>query len=182
MKFFLEINQLIEGIERVILTYGMIALALLTVGNAISRRIFNHSWSFGEEVSLFILVIVTFSGISYATRKGRHIRMTALFDQLSAEKQRILMIIITAITSFLLFFLTYHSILFTIRIQSLGRVTPVLQLPYYLIVMWVPLGLFFGAFQYLLALFKNIKETEAWLSFETKTEYVDLTDFKKPEL
>lgn len=173
MKIITRINKAIEIIEKYVLIFGMIILAFITVGNAISRRFFNESWSFGEEASLFILVIVTFLGISYAARKGRHIRMTAFFDQLPDNLQRLLMIFITFVTSIVLFYLTYHSLIFTITMQSRGRVTPALQVPYYLVVMWVPIGLFLGAIQYLFAMIKNIKEDEAWLSYETKTDYID---------
>ncbi len=139
---------------------------------------FGRSWAFGEEFALFIMVIVTFIGISYAVREGRHIRMTAFFDQLSKKKQKYLMLFITFITAAVLFYLSYYSLLFTIRMRSLGRVTPALQIPYYLVVMWAPIGLFTGAIQYVLAFIKNIIEEGPWLSIETETEYLDPEDIK----
>lgn len=182
MKVFKAINTFIEYIEKLILSLGMLSLAVITVGNAISRRAFNRSWSFGEEASLFILVIVTFMGISYAARKGRHIRMTAFFDQLGVKQQRFLMIFITLITSAVLFYLAYHSYNFTLRMHSLGRVTSALQVPYYLVVMWVPIGLGLGGLQYFFAMIRNIIEKEAWLSFDTKTDYIDPEDMKTANL
>ena len=172
-------DEMLEKLNEGILAWGMILLAGVTVGNAISRRFLGRSWPFGEEVSLFILVIVTFMGISYGTRRGRHIRMTALFDQASDETKRYLLILINLVTCIILLALAYYSFHFTIDMRAGGRVTPVLMVPYYLVVMWAPIGLFIGALQYFLAFLKNIQEDEPWISKDSKTEYRDPEDIKK---
>ncbi|SKA09902.1 TRAP transporter small permease [Selenihalanaerobacter shriftii] len=172
-NLFFKINNLIRSFEKFILTYGIIALAALTVGNVISRRAFNYSWTFTEEISQFILVILTFMGISYAIRVGRHIRMSAFYDLMNETAQRIMMIIVSLVTSLILFYLAYHAGLYVLETKHFGRVTPTLMVPFYLIIIWAPIGLFLGGVQYILTFIKNIKGDEAWLSYEEKSDYKD---------
>jgi len=169
-----KINSFVEKIEEWILKYGIIILAVLTVGNVISRRLFNQSWAFTTEASQFLLVLITFMGISYGVRKGRHIRMTALYDSLNEKWQKIFMIIISSVTAVILFFLAYHSARFVISAFQDGRVTPALQVPFYLVIMWAPIGLILGGIQYFLTLIKNLTSEGVWLSYEEKEGYKEL--------
>jgi len=166
-----KLNNLIKSFEKFSLSYGVISLAVITVGNVISRRAFNCSWSFAEEVSQFILVLITFMGISYAARKGRHIRMSAVHDLMSEKIQKILILIVSSVTTLVLFYLAYYAALFVLQVKGFGRVTPALMVPFYLVIIWVPIGLFLGGIQYLLTFIKNITHKEVWLSFEEKSEY-----------
>ncbi len=173
-RVLVKLNDYISVLEQFILAYGVISLAGITIGNVVSRKLFNHSWSFAEELSQFILVIITFMGISYAARRGRHIRMTAFYEMVGEKVKRILMIVISLTTMAILFYLSYHALLFVLKVQGYGRVTPALRLPFYWMILWAPLGLFLGGVQYLLTLIKNIVHEDVWLSFEEKSEYRDL--------
>lgn len=168
---FNKLNKIVSEIEKYILSYGIISLAVVTVGNVLSRKLFNYSWSFAEEISQFILVIVTFMGISYAARKSRHIRMTAFYELVNDKVKKILILLVSLVTAAVLFYLSYHAMLFVLDVKSYGRVTPALRVPFYLVIMWAPAGLFLGAVQYLLTFIKNITIKEVWLSNEEKSEY-----------
>lgn len=168
------LNTGIRKLEEILLSWGVISMAVVTIGNVLSRKFFNHSWSFAEEVSQFILVMVTFMGISYAARKGRHIRMTALFEMMGPRLQKAMILLVSLATMAVLFYLSYHSLLYVLKIKAYGRVTPALCFPFYLALVWVPAGLFLGGIQYGLSFIKNLKEKEVWLSFEEKSEYREL--------
>ena len=171
MMIFQKINNAVKGIEEAILSWGVISMAVMTIGNVLSRKFFNYSWSFSEEVSQFILVIISFIGVSYAARKGRHIRMTAVIEMMPPKAQKVMIMIVAFVTMITLFYLCYHSSIYVMKIQAYGRVTPALRFPFYLVLIWVPIGLFLGGIQYGLAFVKNLKEEEIWLSFEEKSEY-----------
>jgi hypothetical protein len=53
-----------------------------SVGNVIGRFVFGRSLYFAEEVNQFLIILITFAGIGYAARNGRHIRMSAFYDML----------------------------------------------------------------------------------------------------
>jgi TRAP-type C4-dicarboxylate transport system permease small subunit len=174
MQMLKKINQFFCRIEEFTLSYGVILLTIITVGNVVSRKVFNHSWSFAEEISQFILVIVTFMGVGYAARKSRHIRMTAVYEMMPEKVKKALMLFISLTTTLLFLYLAWHAWGYTERVISSARVTPVLRVPFYLVIMWVPIGMFMGAVQYGLTFLKNLTHQGIWLSFEEQSEYKDL--------
>ncbi len=141
-RVLVKLNDYISVLEQFILAYGVISLAVITIGNVVSRKLFNHSWSFAEDAQ-FILVIITFMGVSYAARRGRHRRMTAFYEMAGEKVKKILMIVISLTTMAILFYLSYHALLFVLKVKGYGRVTPALRLPRYWMILWAPLGLFF---------------------------------------
>lgn len=169
-----KINNFFCKIEEFTLSYGIISLTVLTIGNVLSRKFFNFSWSFVEEISQFILVIVTFMGVGYAARKSRHIRMTAIYEMMPEKIKKILIIFISITTALLLLYLSFQAWEYTQSVIRTARVTPVLRIPFYMVIIWVPLGLFMGAVQYILALIKNLTTQGIWLSFEEQSEYKEL--------
>ncbi len=55
------------------------ALAVLLIANVFART-FSLSIHFAEEISRFLVMLITFTGVSYGVRKARHIRMGAFLD------------------------------------------------------------------------------------------------------
>ncbi|MFH1303065.1 MAG: TRAP transporter small permease subunit, partial [Planctomycetota bacterium] len=70
-----RLAQFIQRIEAFLLAWSIIAIAALSIGNVFCRVIFGFSLAFTGELSQFFIIIVTFIGLSYATSRGRHIRM-----------------------------------------------------------------------------------------------------------
>ena len=154
----------IAALERVIMAVGVILMAVNTIANVVSRFIFNHSIIFAEELNSIFILLVTFAGIGYAARHGRHIRMSAISDALPTRARKILMIVITLITGVLLLILAWYSVQYIIGLQAKGRVYPALGIPVYISYLWVPIGLFVTGIQYILTFIRNLQEPEIYLS------------------
>lgn len=163
--------HLIQRIEEIILGFAIIAIAALTIVNVFARAIFNFSLASTEELSQFLIILVTFVGLSYAASKGRHIRMTALYDQMGQRTRKVIMMFIAASTSCLAFFLAYHAIQYVLIVRTLGSVSPVLQVPLYLVYMITPAGLILAGIQYSLTVVQNFRQQEVFMSYDTKDEY-----------
>lgn len=106
--FIRSLNIVDYGISRFesfVLAWGVILMAVNSIANVIGRFVFNQSLYFSEELNRFLIVLVTFVGLGYAARKGRHIRMSALYDQLGDRGKKVLMILIAAVTGALMFLL-----------------------------------------------------------------------------
>jgi C4-dicarboxylate transporter DctQ subunit len=152
-------------------------MAANTVANVVGRFIFQYSIFFTEEINRILIVLITFAGVGYAARHGRHIRMSAIYDTLSSRSRKILMIVIAVITSIAMFALCYFSVGYIGKVATSGRVLPALQIPVWWIYVWVPVGFFVTGSQYLLTAIKNIIEKDVYLSTvvlegydETETE------------
>ncbi|MDX1605693.1 MAG: TRAP transporter small permease [Candidatus Competibacterales bacterium] len=164
-----------RGIARVeiwILAWGVILMALNSISNVIGRFVFSRSLYFSPELNQFLIVLITFVGLGYAARQGRHIRMSAIYDQLPDIGKKILMIIIAAATGTVMFALAWYSYLYVERLAKLGTVTPSLQVPLYLTYLWVPLGFVITGIQYWLTVVRNLTSREVYISWE----HVDMYD------
>lgn len=99
------LDKLMEKIEELVLIYGTIAMALLLIINVILRTFFASSLTFAEEVSQVLLMAVTFIGMSYASRHGKHIRISALHEYSNQNLRKALAVVISLITALTLFWL-----------------------------------------------------------------------------
>jgi len=167
------IDTSISKLEAAILALGVLLMALNTVTNVIARFLFGNSIMFSGELNRILIIMITFAGIGYAARHGRHIRMSAIYDALPVGGRKVLMIVIALFTSAVMFFLFYYSLIFIIDMYSKGRVLPSLQLPIWLIYIWVPLGFLVTGIQYLLTAIKNVTSRDVYLSTAVVDGYKD---------
>jgi TRAP-type C4-dicarboxylate transport system permease small subunit len=159
-----SIDSLISRVESFALAAGVLLMATNTVANVIGRFVFQHSIFFTEELNRIIIILITFAGIGYAARHGRHIRMSAIYDHLPFLARKILMIVIAAVTAIAMFALCYFSVRYIGKVQTSGRVLPALQISIWWIFIWVPVGFFVTGIQYSLTAIKNLIEKDIYLS------------------
>lgn len=161
----------VARIESVLLAVGVLAMAVNTMANVFGRFVVGQSLFFSEEVNRALIILITFAGISYAARHGRHIRMSALFDAIAPPMRKVLMIVIALVTAAAMFLLTWYSFDYVIAQAGRGRLLPALQVPVWWIIVWAPLGFFLTGLQYLLTAIKNILDKDIWLSTSTLEGY-----------
>ena len=130
----------------------------------VGRFVFQYSLFFSEELNRILIILITFAGISYAARQGRHIRMSAIYDALPPPARKGFMVLIAAVTALTMFALCYFSIGYISKVATSGRVLPSLQLPVYWIFLWVPIGFFMTGLQYTLTAVKNLTGKDIYLS------------------
>ena len=167
------IDTAISKMEAVILAMGVLLMALNTVTNVVARFVFGNSIMFSGELNRILIIMITFAGIGYAARHGRHIRMSAIYDALPVGGRKVLMIGIALFTSMVMFFLLYYSIIYIVDLYSKGRVLPSLGLPIWIIYLWVPLGFLVTGIQYLLTAVKNVTSHDVYLSTGVVDGYKD---------
>ena len=165
------IDKAIGKIESVILALGVLLMALNTVANIISRFVFGESLFFVEEINRILIVMITFAGLGYAARHGRHIRMSAFYDALPQNMRRYLMVFIAFSTGGIMFFLGWFSISYVQGAYATGRLLPTLSIPVYLMFLWVPIGFFVTGVQYFFTGIKNITSKEVYLSTQVQDGY-----------
>ena len=158
------IDSLISRLESFALAAGVLLMATNTIANVIGRYIFQYSIFFTEELNRIIIILITFAGVGYAARHGRHIRMSAIYDTLPVKARKVLMIFIATVTAVSMFALCYFSIRYIGKVQTSGRVLPALQIPVWWIFIWVPIGFLVTGTQYLLTAIKNVIEKDVYLS------------------
>ncbi|MAM88022.1 MAG: C4-dicarboxylate ABC transporter permease [unclassified Hahellaceae] len=167
------IDVAISKIEAVVLAAGVLLMALNTCINVIARFVFGEGLFFSGEINRILIILVTFAGIGYAARHGRHIRMSAVYDVLPAIGRKILMIIIAFVTAAVMFFLCYYAYGYIETLHGRGRILPALGIPIWTIYVWAPVGFAVTGIQYFLTGIKNLISKDVYLSTGVVDGYAD---------
>ena len=158
------IDLFIARIEAIILAAGVLLMALNTCTNVIARFVFGQGLFFSGEINRILIILITFAGLGYAARHGRHIRMSAIYDMLPTMARKALMIGTALVTAAFMFFLCYYAVEYIQSLYSRGRVLPALSLPIWIIYLWVPIGFAVTGIQYVLTAVKNLTAKDVYLS------------------
>lgn len=165
----------IDKLEALILGLAILTMASNAIANVFGRYLFNQSLYFTDELNQFLIIIITFMGLGYITRKGKHSRMSAFYDMLAPRYKRWFMIVIALVTAATMLVLAWYALEYVQKIARRGRVTPALQVPLYLTYFWVSIGFLLAAIQYLLTALKNfgLDDNSVYISYSTLDSYDD---------
>lgn len=167
------VDKFLSKFEGVMLALGVIAIAITTITAVITRFIFNDALTITDELNMIFIVVVTFAGLSYAARNGRHIRMSAIYDALPTKTRKITMILISLITSIFMFVLAKYSYGYIVEVYESGRILPAIGIPVFYVYLWVPIGFTVTGLQYFFTVIKNIREDDVFLSTNVRDGYSD---------
>ena len=76
------------SIERFVLALVMALLCVITMGNVVVRYFTNISFAFTEEISVWLMVVMTLVGAAGAFVKGHHISINFFVDRLAPATRR----------------------------------------------------------------------------------------------
>lgn len=161
-------DRVLSKIEEYVLSFSIIAMAILLIVSVVMRAVFNSSLTFSEEIGLALLVLVSFFGLEYCARKGRHISMSIIFDKVSNKNKKRFMILISSVSFIVMTYLSYIAFKYILSVKRFGTVTPALQIPMYIVYLVVPIGFLIGAIEYLRTSILNIKEKDLYLTSEIR--------------
>jgi len=125
-------------IEDVIGAGVMGVLCLITFVNVVVRYFTNDSFAWTEEISIFLMVVMTLVAGGAAVARDKHIRIEFFFDAGSEQRKRFLSML-SAFGIFVLFVamailgarMTYDDIHF-------GDTSPGIGIPMWIYTMWLP--------------------------------------------
>ena len=176
MTFFQRLNRHIgiwvNAIEVSILVFCVASLGILLITNVFARTFFQSIY-FAEEVSKFLVMLTTFTGVSYAVRKARHIRMGAFLDAMPQKMEKVFIIIISIISAVVMGIMTWFSFQYLINAMDMGHMTPALRVPKWTFYVIIPIGFGLASIQYIRTIIKNLTEEEPWQSPDQQSEYED---------
>lgn len=162
----------IDRFEVTVLSVSTAFLAVLLIVNVIARNV-DKSIYFAEEISKLFIILITFTGTSFAARKARHIRMGAVLELLPPKIEKVLVIIISIISAIVMFVLAYYAFSYMNNLRIRGTRTEALGAPYWYFVIIAPVALFTAGVQFVRTVFKNLHEPDVWLSPEQQSEFED---------
>ena len=176
LSVFQKINHytgsIVNGVEVSILVFCVAALGILLIANVFARTFFQSIY-FAEEVSMFLVMLTTFTGVSYGVRKARHIRMGAFLDAMPPKMEKIFIIIISIVSAIVMAIMTWASYEYLANAMSKGHMTPALRVPKWTFYVIIPIGFGLACIQYIRTIIKNFTEKEPWQSPDQQSEYED---------
>ncbi|MCW5636490.1 MAG: TRAP transporter small permease [Rubrivivax sp.] len=66
----------------------MALLVLITLGNVVTRYLTDESFAWTEEISVFLMVVMTLAGAAAAAARDRHVRIEFFYEGGSAARRR----------------------------------------------------------------------------------------------
>jgi TRAP-type transport system small permease protein len=126
-------------LERFLGAAAMAAICLITLGNVLVRYFTNISFAFTEEVSVFLLVFLTFVGAAKAFLDGRQIAVTFFIDKLGRRWRRRALLFGLAASALMLALLAWYGGRMAWDDFELEVTSPGLGWPQWLYTVWLPL-------------------------------------------
>ncbi|KPQ21326.1 TRAP transporter small permease [Halomonas sp. HL-93] len=125
--------------ERWLGALALIVISLISLGNVVTRYLTGGSFSFTEELSVFLLVVLTFAGASVALRRQRHIRISFLERLLPPRMRRLLILFQALCTLVVLGLISGFGGLMVWQEYQWESLSPGLGVPQWWYLIWLPI-------------------------------------------
>lgn len=125
MKVYKQIMNIITKIEELVLALATLLVLVLTFGNVIARKVFNHSWGFTEEIVIAVFVLIALVAAGVAARSGDLVNLGLLPDAVDLRGKKILSVISTVISVIYSIILAYQG---WGRVVAVNTFSPILHI------------------------------------------------------
>lgn len=115
-----------------------IAMMVLLTVQVISRKVFDHSLVWTEELSTIMFIWLAYLGTSGAVLKGKHLRIDLLLNMLHGTAKKVLLIFTNVVTAFFCCYISVPLIQVVGRYHASGSSTILLGFPKYLAYAMIP--------------------------------------------
>lgn len=149
---------------------GAICLTImtgLTFTNVIARYVFSASFSFSDEITTYLFVLLSLLGSAIAAKRYAHLGLTVILDIVGFRVRKVLKLIGFALAALFSGAICYYGIFMVISQFHKGQVTAGMQWPEWIFGSFVPIGAFFVTIRFIQVFI------EEWKIKEPKKEEVN---------
>jgi len=126
-------------VERFLGAAAMALMCLITLGNVLVRYLTDISFAFTEEISVFLLVFLTFIGSAKAFLDGNQIAVTYFVDKLGWRWKRRWILFALAMSALMIGLLVWFGTRMAWDDYDLEVTSPGLGWPQWIYTVWLPL-------------------------------------------
>ncbi|MBM3568828.1 MAG: TRAP transporter small permease [Alphaproteobacteria bacterium] len=127
------------GLERALAGAAMGVIFVITFANVVVRYLTDVSFAFTEELSIFLMVVMTFLGASAAFALNRHLRMDAAVGLLGAGAKRGIEVLVMALCLTMFGLLVWYGWKLAWDDFKFDTTSPGLGVPQWWYTIWLPL-------------------------------------------
>lgn len=153
-------RYILGKIEDVICAICLIVMTSLTFANVIARYVFSASFSFSEEITTYLFVMLSLIGSAAAARRRAHLGFTAILDLFPAGLKRAIQAMSFGLATLFSAALFWYGISMVQSQIFHGQVTAGMQWPEWIFGSFVPLGAFFITVEFLFLFLDTISNKE----------------------
>ena len=133
-KFLKAVGRL----EELSLTVILLGLALIAFVQVVSRYIFHYSFTWFEELSRYLGVLIAFMGAGLGVKHGVHFTMDLVLNQLKAPYNHLVRLLTNLISGLLFGLVVYLAFKLVIRMYGFGTTSPAMRAPMYIVYLPIP--------------------------------------------
>lgn len=132
--------KVLDYFEEILLFISFLAITIITFLNVLSRNFAGVSLSFTEEITINLLVLITFLGSAVGVRKYAHLGFTLIFDK-GNKAVRLFIVFFTGVVGLFLFgVLAWYGWEMVSFQMLMNQKTPALGMPQWILSFALPLG------------------------------------------
>lgn len=130
MKVFKKFLKCLFTVDIALGCLSLATLIILTIAGVFWRRVFNHPFTWLEEIQLACIVWIVFCAGGPAFRYGNHVAIEMVTDLFPQKMQKYITIFISAVVVFVMGYFFYQCFGYINIFVRSGRSTPMLKIPY----------------------------------------------------
>lgn len=153
-------RSMLAKIEDIICAIALGFMTILTFANVVARYVFSASFSFSEEITTYLFVLLSLIGSAAAARRKAHLGFTAILDLMSSGVKRAITMMSYTLAFLFSSALFYYGLNMVSSQMRRGQVTAGMQWPEWIFGAFVPLGAFFIALEFLFLLLDTMAGKE----------------------
>ena len=153
-------RSMLAKIEDIICAIALGFMTILTFTNVVARYVFSASFSFSEEITTYLFVLLSLIGSAAAARRKAHLGFTAILDLMSSGVKRAITMMSYTLAFLFSSALFYYGLNMVSSQMRRGQVTAGMQWPEWIFGAFVPLGAFFIALEFLFLLLDTMAGKE----------------------
>jgi len=134
-----EVVRFISRLEEIIIAISILFATILILVN-VALRLMGSGITWSEELIRYLLILVTFIGMSVCARDGEHVSIEFIPQMLKGKANTILMVVINSVSLIFSIMLTWYSFQLFQFSWKTGQLSPGLGLPIFLIYAVTPLS------------------------------------------
>jgi len=134
------IKKIWDHLEEGFLIPALIFSSILLFIQVLMRYVFHNSLSWSEELARFLYIWEVWLGISYATKKRAHFRVTLIFGILKGKAEFALNMALHIIWLAFGAYFTFTGIKTVASIAQFGQCSSALRIPMWIPYLGIPLG------------------------------------------
>ena len=151
-----KLDKIFGKIEEIIAGICLSVMSVLAFTNVCARYFFHASFSFSDEITTYLFVLLSLMGAAIAAKRHSHLGFTVIEDLVSAKVKTIMNFVSYLMAVIFSLVIFYYGILMVISQYTLGQKTAGMQWPEWIFGSFVPIGSFFVLVRFIQILYHII--------------------------